>query len=92
MTRETTQQQAASVWAKSDPFVEGTTGELDPYLTGESTRRDVPVSFDPEHRQYGWRTVQHGIIPVPLERRDDEQTDGPDTDTALTHEPMAALE
>lgn len=71
---------------------EGTTGELDPYLTGESTRRDVPVSFDPEHRQYGWRTVQHGIIPVPLERRDDEQTDGPDTDTALTHEPMAALE
>lgn len=67
------------------------TGELDQYLTGSATVRDVPVSFDPEHRQYGWRTVRHGAIPFP------DADAGPEPGTAephgdLTHDPMLALE
>ena len=42
----------------------GGTGELDGYVQGEVVQRDEPVSFDPEHRQYGWRTVKHGFIPI----------------------------
>ena len=42
----------------------GATGELDAYVLGETVQRDEPVSFDPARRQYGWRTVQHGWIPV----------------------------
>src|SRR5690606_11468644 len=43
----------------------GATGELDEYVLGETVQRDEPVSFDPQHRQYGWRTVLHGWLPVP---------------------------
>lgn len=42
----------------------GATGELAEFVLGETVQRDEPVSFDPEHRQYGWRTVQHGWIPI----------------------------
>lgn len=42
----------------------GATGELAEYVLGETVQRDEPVSFDPEHRQYGWRTVLHGWLPV----------------------------
>jgi len=62
---------------------EGSTGELEDYLTGGTIQRDVPLSFDPEHRRYGWRTVQHGSVPIPGEA-DDSST--------LTHDPMTALE
>lgn len=34
-------------------------------VDGETVQRDDPVSFDPEHRQYGWRTVELGRVPVP---------------------------
>jgi CRISPR system Cascade subunit CasD len=27
-----------------------------------TTQRDEPLSFDPGHRQYGWRTVRHGWV------------------------------
>lgn len=42
----------------------GATGELAEYVLGETMQRDEPMSFDPEHRQYGWRAVQHGWIPI----------------------------
>ncbi len=32
---------------------------------GERTTRDEPISFDPSHRQYGWRQVRTGRLPVP---------------------------
>lgn len=43
----------------------GATGELDAFVLGRTVQRDEPISFDPQHRQYGWRTVLHGWIPVP---------------------------
>lgn len=43
----------------------GATGELDDYVLGQAVQRDEPVSFDPQHREYGWRTVLHGWIPMP---------------------------
>lgn len=36
--------------------------DAQPGTTGDS-RRDVPVSFDPTHRQYGWRQVE---MPKPV--------------------------
>lgn len=48
-----------------------------------STSRDVPVSFDPEHRQYGWRTVRHGWITM--------RDGGPPPTVGLSHDPMNTL-
>lgn len=62
---------------------EGGTGELDEYVQGEDTQRDVPISFDPEQRQYGWRTVRRGWITLP--GADSRAT------TAPSHDPIAAL-
>lgn len=42
----------------------GASGELDEFVLGETVQRDEPVSYDPAHRQYGWRTVQHGWLPI----------------------------
>jgi len=66
---------AAEWWRRRRPADEGrlefrmdavgATGELDEYVLGETVQRDEPVSFDPQHRQYGWRTVLHGWLPVP---------------------------
>lgn len=42
--------------------VDATEGDLDPV----ETRRDVPQSFSPERREYGWREVAHRP-PVPLD-------------------------
>jgi CRISPR system Cascade subunit CasD len=47
------------------------------------TARDEPVSFDPENRQYGWRTVRHGRISL-------REGGAPPTD-GLDHDPMNAL-
>jgi CRISPR system Cascade subunit CasD len=30
-----------------------------PSTPGSETVRDDPISFDPRHRQYGWRTITH---------------------------------
>lgn len=50
---------------------------------GHMTQRDEPISFDPEHRQYGWRTVRHGWITL--------REGGPEPTDGLTHEPMGLL-
>lgn len=34
-------------------------------VDAQMTVRDEPISFDPQHRQYGWRTVDLGRVPVP---------------------------
>ncbi len=34
-------------------------------IEGETVQRDEPISFDPEYRQYGWRTVELGRVAVP---------------------------
>jgi CRISPR system Cascade subunit CasD len=36
-----------------------------PADVGTVSVRDLPVSFDPELRQYGWRSVVHGAVNVP---------------------------
>lgn len=53
-------------------------------VLGTSTQRDVPLSFDPQNRQYGWRTVTHGVIPL--------RAGGPPAVAGLAHEPMTELE
>lgn len=58
-----------------------------PELTvdGSTVQRDEPVSFDPEHRQYGWRTVEFGRVPVP-------GAPAPEPSAApLAHDPMGAF-
>lgn len=35
-----------------------------PGETRDETVRDVPRSFDPRHRDYGWRDVKHGWAPI----------------------------
>ncbi|MCG2803614.1 MAG: type I-E CRISPR-associated protein Cas5/CasD [Cellulomonas sp.] len=52
-------------------------------VLGELTQRDEPISFDPEHRQYGWRTVRHGWIPV--------RGGGAAPTRDLDHDPMTVL-
>lgn len=42
----------------------GSSGELSEFVLGETIQRDEPISFDPECRQYGWRTVLHGWLPI----------------------------
>lgn len=36
-----------------------------PGTPGADVVRDEPISFDPRHRQYGWRTVHHIPVTVP---------------------------
>lgn len=55
-----------------------------PGTPGGETLRDDPISFDPRHRQYGWRTVIHSRahIPNPLHKPDS---------SVDPHDPMALL-
>ena len=55
-------------------------------IDGESVQRDEPISFDPEYRQYGWRTVEFGRVPVP------GTAAPPSSDEALTHDPYLAVD
>lgn len=62
---------------------EGWTGDLGEHQ-GDITVRDIPLSFDPEHRQYGWRSVRHGWIDVGEVE--------PPSDATPSHDPMAAVD
>lgn len=62
----------------------GGTNELDDYVQGRVVQRDEPISFDPEFRQYGWRTVKQGLLPI-------AGADAPSSG-ALTHDPLAVVE
>jgi CRISPR system Cascade subunit CasD len=57
------------------------------------TVRDLPVSFDPERREYGWRDIVHEDVTVANElapRAEAAATRTP-TSTVLDHDPFAAL-
>ncbi|MDK3256658.1 type I-E CRISPR-associated protein Cas5/CasD [Blastococcus capsensis] len=65
--------------------------DAQPADVGAVSVRDHPVSFDPELRQYGWRSVAHGAVTVP----------GPAAGRAVatargggsgTHDPMAVFD
>jgi CRISPR system Cascade subunit CasD len=47
-----------------------------PGESGSDLVRDDPITFDPRHRDYGWRTVRHGRVTV--------------ANTAYQHEPPTA--
>ena len=51
---------------------------------GEFTQRDEPISFDPEHRDYGWRRVRHGWVDL-------GGAEAPST-APLVHDPLSFLE
>jgi CRISPR system Cascade subunit CasD len=40
-----------------------------PGQAGSDVVRDVPLSFDPTRREYGWRSVCHGYVELPNPRR-----------------------
>jgi CRISPR system Cascade subunit CasD len=61
----------------------GGTGELDEFVQATTVQRDEPISFDPEYRQYGWRTVKQGWIPI-------AGADAPSS-TPPSHDPVAAV-
>lgn len=61
----------------------GTTGELDEFVEGEYAQQDAPVSFDPQYRQHGWRSVLHGWLPT-------AGSDAPST-SPLAHDPFTAV-
>lgn len=62
----------------------GGSGELDAFVESTTVRRDEPISFDPTHRQYGWRTVLSGSFALP-------GVEAP-ARARLPHEPYSALE
>lgn len=61
----------------------GGTGELDEFVQATTVQRDEPISFDPEYRQYGWRTVKQGWIPI-------AGADAPSS-TPPSHDPVAVV-
>ena len=54
-------------------------GTAEPLEPGTAPQRDVPVSFDPHHRQYGYRSVRELWQKVP---------DSPET---TEHDPFREL-
>jgi len=60
------------------------TGALDEFVFGEKMVRDDAISFDPRNRQYGWRKVLHGSMPIPGGANRGEN--------GLSHDPIEAVE
>lgn len=54
------------------------------------TVRDIPLSFDPELREYGWRQVLTTYVDIPVPGVD-TPIDAGGTDPQYSHDPMAAL-
>lgn len=52
--------------------------DASPDTPGEGIR-DVPLSFDPSRREYGWRNVSSSVVQLP----NDVGTDEPDWLSAL---------
>lgn len=57
---------AASAWvqkAERRPELElDTVVDCEPGAPGSDLVRDEPISFDPQRREYGWRSVRHGRV------------------------------
>ncbi|WP_166354227.1 type I-E CRISPR-associated protein Cas5/CasD [Phytoactinopolyspora limicola] len=56
------------------------------------TIHDEPVSFDPNRRQYGWRSVVRGTVVVDNPQADgSDRADAPGTGAPVEHDPMSVL-
>ncbi|MCL2465178.1 MAG: type I-E CRISPR-associated protein Cas5/CasD [Micrococcales bacterium] len=85
--------QAAAWWRRRRPdgdtavefrIDQGVSKEFrDAYVDGSVVQRDDPISFDPEHRQYGWRSVEHGHLPL-------SGSNAPST-TPISHDALGAV-
>jgi CRISPR system Cascade subunit CasD len=78
---------AARQWWRNNPENRGgvpveTIIDCPPATAGAVTLRDQPMSFDPQRREYGWRTVQYGSVFV--------HGDGARPIARDAHDPMAA--
>lgn len=58
--------------------------DCEPGTPRSEVRRDVPVSFDPTRREYGWRSVLRSTVTVPSGR----PSPPPD---AIDHDPLALV-
>jgi CRISPR system Cascade subunit CasD len=80
---------AASVWAqKAERRSEldlDTVVDCEPGAPGSDLVRDEPISFDPERREYGWRSVRHSRVRVQNPTRPRAES------LAAGHDPIAAL-
>jgi CRISPR system Cascade subunit CasD len=82
---------AARDWYRRSPAVRGlrevlveTVIDCPPASADAVTMRDQPISFDPELRQYGWRSVRYGEV---LVHRSGGAAIPPDA-----HDPFSAVE
>ncbi|MFD7161749.1 type I-E CRISPR-associated protein Cas5/CasD [Kribbella sp. NPDC059898] len=57
--------------------------DVRPGETATGTARDLPISFDPHHRRYAWRSLVHGVVVV-------HNDHGTET-AASEHDPMTLL-
>lgn len=60
-----------------------TVRDADETETGTELIRDIPISFDPNHRQYAWRSIVRGEVQVANPHGVNDPTD--------QHDPMSAL-
>jgi CRISPR system Cascade subunit CasD len=85
----------ASTWVqkacRSADVALDTVVDCPPGESGSDLVRDDPITFDPRHRDYGWRTVLHGRVTVanPAYPRDRPAADDAGRDPL---DPMAAFE
>jgi len=79
---------SASAWAqKAERRSEldlDTVVDCEPGAPGSDLVRDEPISFDPERREYGWRSVRHGQVRVQNPLRPHTVSAGP------AHDPFTA--
>jgi CRISPR system Cascade subunit CasD len=60
-----------------------TVRDADETETGTELMRDIPISFDPNHRQYAWRSIVRGEVEIANPHGVNDPTD--------QHDPMSAL-
>jgi CRISPR system Cascade subunit CasD len=97
---------AASAWYRRTREVRGlaevrleTVVDCEPSDAGAVSVHDHPISFDPELRQYGWRSVSYGAVAVPgpaastvgRGRRSARSGQGDSTSSGTGHDPMAVF-
>lgn len=81
---------AASAWVqraeRRSSLALDTVMDCEPGEPGSDLVQDEPVSFDPERREYGWRSVRHGRVTVdnPLRAAAPEPV-------VVGHDPFSAL-
>jgi CRISPR system Cascade subunit CasD len=60
-----------------------TVRDADETETGTELMRDIPISFDPNHRQYAWRSIVRGEVEIANPHGVNDPTD--------PHDPMSVL-